>query len=146
MKLFILTVIIIALKGYVVDDKVRDFEKESGFINRLKTLKELLNLIVYASGGVVLYLIYLIPVFKKLSYMPLLCLCGAVGCTLVEFGWGMLFNKVLKLDLWDYSWNVLKIGNKKIPLNIMGQVDLQHFIIWGVFTPVVMLIIKFIGV
>jgi len=112
--------------GFIVDTITRQTEKIKGFVEKLKSLKQLLNIPVYGTGGLLLYLITYIPIFKLLDFLVLFMLFGAIICSIVELGYGLLFNKVLKLNLWNYD---LKIG--KIPLNIMGQTDLIHFILWG---------------
>ena len=55
------------------------------------------------------------------------CVCKAVACalsvTLVELIFGIVFNLILKMNVWDYS---------KMPFNIFGQVCLIYTLLWGV--------------
>jgi uncharacterized membrane protein len=95
--------------------------------NKKDKLKLLLMMPVYSGAGVTISLIYMIPVFQKLILLPLVIVLGAITCNLYELSYGLLFNKALKLNIWDYS-------HKKF--NIMGQIDITHTIIWAVMTPV----------
>lgn len=101
---------------------------------KLKQLKLLLMMPVYGSACIVIELVYRIPIMQKITYLPLLIVCGGLIATLFELGFGMLFNKVLKLDIWDYSHSYIMIGKKKIQLNIMGQIDLFHSLLWCALT------------
>ena len=49
------------------------------------------------------------------------CLIGAVVITIIEFFAGIFLNKILQLNIWDYS---------TVPFNIMGQVCLPFSIAW----------------
>lgn len=46
----------------------------------------------------------------------------AVGVTVVEFIFGLIFNVWLKLEIWDYSG---------IPLNLLGQICPLFSLMWG---------------
>lgn len=48
-------------------------------------------------------------------------LLGAFLITVLEFGFGYIFNIRLGLNVWDYS---------DMPLNIMGQVCLPYMLLW----------------
>lgn len=78
------------------------------------------------AGGVCLCLINCVC-NGKLKFMPLCvkCLAGSGIITSVEFSIGILVNKILRLDVWDYS---------NIPLNIMGQICPKFSIIWFLIT------------
>ena len=60
--------------------------------------------------------------FKKHTYICKTALC-ALGVTLVELVFGVVFNVILKMNVWDYS---------KMPFNLFGQVCLLYTLLWGV--------------
>ena len=49
------------------------------------------------------------------------CLAGALAITAVEFSFGLLFNVLGGLQVWDYSAQ---------PFNIMGQICLPFCLLW----------------
>jgi len=54
-------------------------------------------------------------------FMPVFVVIGGIHITLNEFLMGLLFNKVFKLKLWDYSnWK----------FHILGQTSLIHYGLW----------------
>ncbi len=57
---------------------------------------------------------------RTLVYKASLC---ALGVTAVEFIFGVVFNVLLKMNVWDYS---------NLPFNILGQVCLLYTLLWGV--------------
>ena len=61
---------------------------------------------------------------KKLKGFPLLykCILGSLTVTVIELVFGVIFNMVLKQDVWDYS---------NIPLNLFGQICLLFSVLWG---------------
>jgi len=130
MKLILLVFLLMGGLGFIVDWITRQLEGVKGIIEILKKLKPLLNIFVYGTGGLILFWITYIPIFKLLDFLVLFMLFGAVICSLIELGYGILFNKILNLNLWYYATEI-KIGSKTIKLNIMGQVDIIHFILWG---------------
>lgn len=80
------------------------------------------------AGGVCLYLINRIcceKMAKRSLYAR--CVVGSVIITVVEFTVGVVFNDLLKLNVWDYS---------DMPLNIMGQICLPYSLLWvGITLP-----------
>jgi uncharacterized membrane protein len=126
MKLTLLVFLLMGSLGFIVDYMTRQLEGAKGIIETLNKIKPLLNLFVYGTGGLLLFWLTYIPIFKFLNFILLFMGSGAIVCSLVELGYGLLLNKMLKLNLWHYE---TKIG--KIQLNIMGQVDIIHFILWG---------------
>lgn len=63
-----------------------------------------------AAGGISLLL--LIKIFRKLKNLPILIksLLGGAVITGLEFLFGMFFNRLLGMAVWDYSsarWNIL---------------------------------------
>jgi uncharacterized membrane protein len=91
-------------------------------------------------SAVILNLFYMIP-FKL--HILLLMLIGGIVITVVELGFGMLLNILLKLDIWDYSNSTIHINGYDIPLHFKGQVDIYHSLIWIGMS---YLIIKFINI
>ncbi len=65
---------------------------------------------------------------RSLIYKAVLC---SMSVTVVEFGFGIVFNKILKMNVWDYS---------KMPYNILGQICPLYTVLWGalglIFVPV----------
>ncbi len=59
--------------------------------------------------------------YKNLSLFKK-CVVGSAVITLTEFVFGILFNKILKKNVWDYS---------DMPLNIMGQVCPLFSVLWA---------------
>jgi uncharacterized membrane protein len=126
MKSILLIFLLTGSMGFIVDYTTRQLEGAKGIIEIINKLKPLLNIFVYGTGGLLLFWTTYIPIFKLLDFLVLFMLAGSIICSLVELGYGILFNKILKLNLWNYE---TKVG--KIPLNIMGQVDIIHFVLWG---------------
>lgn len=66
--------------------------------------------------------------YRSLVFKAFLC---AVGITAVEIVFGIVFNIILKENIWDYSG---------IPLNLYGQICPLYTVLWGllslVFIPV----------
>ena len=60
---------------------------------------------------------------KSMKNRPLLyrCILGGIAVTSVEFVFGVIFNLILKKNIWDYS---------KLPLNLGGQVCLLYTVLW----------------
>jgi hypothetical protein len=102
-----------------------------------KTLKLLLMIPIYGLASVLIWLVYNIPIFQKIEYVPLLCIIGMIIANLFELGSGILLNKVLKLNIWDYSGTRINFFGKIFPGHIMGQIDWIHSLIWLVLTLVI---------
>lgn len=62
--------------------------------------------------------------FKKAS-LVLKAFIGSMFITALEFIFGIIFNVILKKNVWDYS---------KLPLNIGGQVCLLFSFMWFVLS------------
>lgn len=78
------------------------------------------------AGGVCLYLINKICCEKLADRKIFLrCVAGSAIITGVEFGIGVIFNDILKMNVWDYS---------DMPLNIFGQVCLPYSVLWLALT------------
>ena len=59
--------------------------------------------------------------FEKRNILIKASIC-ALGVTAVEFLFGVLFNLVLKMNVWDYS---------NMPLNILGQICPLFTVLWA---------------
>lgn len=57
---------------------------------------------------------------KPLIFKAFLC---SVSVTIVELVFGLIFNMILKMNVWDYS---------NMPLNLYGQICPLFTIIWGI--------------
>ncbi len=57
---------------------------------------------------------------RSLFYKASLC---ALGVTAIEFLFGVIFNILLRKNVWDYS---------DVPFNIMGQICPLYTFLWGV--------------
>ena len=76
---------------------------------------------VLTGGGCFLSLIKL---FEKTARLPtaLKCVAGSAVITAEEFVSGCIFNRALKLNVWDYSHN---------RFNYKGQICLLYSTLWG---------------
>lgn len=77
---------------------------------------------MFLLGGLCFLLIGLINVFLRWEtplWKQQLISTGII--TSLEFIFGIIFNIVLKLDIWDYS---------NLPFNLLGQISLQFSIAW----------------
>lgn len=72
------------------------------------------------AGGISLIAISYINRMRNRSRVFRAFLC-AVFITIVELIFGLLVNKVLRLNVWDYS---------SLPFNFMGQICLLFSVIW----------------
>lgn len=74
------------------------------------------------AGGLCFVLFSLVAKrFKNQNILIKAAIC-AVGVTAVEFIFGVVFNIILKMDVWDYS---------NVPYNIMGQICPMFTLIWA---------------
>ncbi len=55
---------------------------------------------------------------RSLFYKAILC---AVGVTVIELIFGIIFNLIFKMHIWDYSG---------VPLNFLGQICLLYSLYW----------------
>jgi uncharacterized membrane protein len=58
---------------------------------------------------------------------------GMILITSLELLGGYLLNIKLKLKIWKYD-SKIKLFDKIIPLNILGQIDIYHSIAWFFIT------------
>lgn len=74
------------------------------------------------AGGACLYLIHKVCCQRLAgSSLPLRCLAGSGIITGVELATGLIVNRALGLQVWDYSG---------MPLNLLGQVCLPYSLLW----------------
>ena len=74
------------------------------------------------AGGICFVICSLIA--ERFREKPLLCkafLC-AISVTAVELIFGIIFNLILKMNVWDYS---------KCPFNFLGQICPLFSLLWG---------------
>jgi hypothetical protein len=101
-------------------------------------LKLLLMLVIYWIYGAIMIAVYIyVPIFKIYAFMPIYAVIGGIVATGVELGFGLLYNRVLKLNVWAYPKEYLTIINKKIPISFMGQIKLKHSIMYAGLTLIV---------
>ena len=142
LKIFMLLFIVFSLFYFVfeaiinrlfVKDKVEKLLKKSkwAFIGHASVW-------MLPFGGisaVVINLMYQIPfIHHKIGFFPLIMFLGCIVITALELGGGMLLNKKLKLNIWDYSGSKIKLFGKEIPLHYKGQIDVWHSICWFAIT------------
>ena len=73
------------------------------------------------AGGICFVALY--KIYKKHRNLSVLkkCIIGSAVITAVEYIFGVIFNRKLKMKVWDYS---------SLPLNISGQVCLLYSFLW----------------
>lgn len=73
------------------------------------------------AGGLCFLILY--KLYKSRPYLSLFkkCLLGSIIITAVEFLFGIVLNRILKLGIWDYS---------AMPLNLLGQVCPLFSLYW----------------
>lgn len=79
------------------------------------------HITMFFAGGLCFFLIYICE--KKLYYMKIVyrCIIYALMITAVEFVFGVVFNIMLGMQVWDYSGE---------PFNILGQVCPGFVLMW----------------
>jgi len=53
------------------------------------------------------------------------CIYGGIIITAVEFIFGIIFNMILKMNVWNYS---------KMPMNIFGQICVPFTLVWAILS------------
>ena len=89
-----------------------------------------------AAGGI--SLLCMIKIFKKLKNAPLYfkSIIGGTIITAVEFVFGIVFNVVLGMSVWDYS---------SVPGNILGQICPLFSVLWCGLSFIVAFFEKFLS-
>ena len=72
------------------------------------------------AGGISFLLIYNVNL-RFSSKLLIKCLFSSLCITGVEFVFGILFNLILGLNIWDYS---------ELPYNLFGQISLLYSVMW----------------
>lgn len=93
----------------------------------------ILMIIVYGAGGTVLSIINEIPKYYSLK-MIYQTIIGGFALILTEFIFGVLFNIVLRLDLWNYTRYA-----------VLNQICLFNSILWFLATPLFIFICDYVG-
>ena len=102
----------------------------------VKSLKLLLMLIVYAVyASVMIFMYNIVPIFKIIAFLPLFMLISGIVATGIEFCFGLLYNKLMKADLWIYKDVYIKIGKFKIYSK--NQIELSHTLLYIILSPLV---------
>ena len=87
------------------------------------------------AGGLCFSMFSLVAVYLKGKPLIVKAFICALGITAIEFLFGVVFNMLLKMNVWDYS---------DMPLNFMGQICPYFSLLWCVlalcFLPVAELI------
>ncbi len=73
------------------------------------------------AGGIVFMLLYLLGKRFDRSYYTTQIIIFTVFITVSELFFGLFLNKLLKMNVWDYS-------NR--PLNFLGQINLFNSLLW----------------
>lgn len=88
---------------------------------------------VYGTGGSILSLINEIPQFYKQKVI-VQALAGGFCLILTELAFGVLFNIIMGLNLWEYQF-----------VDLFGQIGLINSILWVFFTPAFISVCDFVG-
>ena len=130
MKIYLLIFFAIGVLGVMGGEYIFAplISKQVSKEEKIEILKKLIMFPIYGIGGMIISLLYLIPFLRDIKFLALLLLFGVLIGNMIELGSGMLLNKVLKLNIWDYS---------KERFNLFGQIDLLHTMVWAVLTPVI---------
>ena len=75
------------------------------------------------AGGICFVFFSKIAEKLKKSSLVFKAILGSAFVTLIEFVFGVIFNIILKKNVWDYS---------KMPLNLFGQICLLYSFLWCV--------------
>jgi hypothetical protein len=120
-------------------------ERICEYINTHTLIETLRKIIMLPFGGICGVLVYLMYFFlnKDLPFMVLM-LFGCIIITGLELLGGYFLNiklrKILKKPIWDYSNYKLKLFDKEIPINFLGQINVLHSLGWfGISLPLFLL-------
>ena len=73
------------------------------------------------TGGICLLTLYRMEQHWKQEMLVFRCIKGAVLITCIEFLIGILVNRIMKWNVWDYS---------RAPGNLLGQICPLYFLFW----------------
>ena len=88
------------------------------------------------AGGICFVLFEKISKKMKNASVFLKALVGSATITLIEFIFGVIFNIILKKNVWDYS---------RMPLNLAGQVCALYSFFWLLLSLIFIPFASFIG-
>lgn len=89
----------------------------------------------FCSGLAIVIMLYIFINYERIN--PLLfALLGAGIITSLEFVFGIVFNIMLKMNVWDYSGT---------PLNLFGQICVPFSLIWFFFSLGIYYIFRFVS-
>lgn len=76
---------------------------------------------MFFAGGIIFMLLFFIS--SEMKKTPLLkkCLFGAIIITAVEFLFGIFFNLLFHMNVWNYE---------NVPFNLFGQICLPYSFLW----------------
>lgn len=134
----ILPFFVLGLCGITIEVLFRAMTGEMGNYSNLSYLSfcgysSVWMIIVYGFGGIALTILNEIPKFYNLKMVYQMFLGGGV-IIIVEFMFGVIFNIVLKLNLWNYEY-----------FSILGQINLVNSALWILATPFFIWLCDFIG-
>ena len=87
---------------------------------------------MFFAGAIVLATFYYISQNIELPLWAK-CLAGMIIITAIELVFGIVFNIILKEQVWDYS---------NVPLNFLGQICIPFSLIWFVLSGVAFKILE----
>lgn len=138
MKILIILLCAFGFVGFVCEWVFRVIvDKSKKVEEKLHELKLLLMMPCYSLACAIVALVYKIPFMQNIKLLPILMLIGGIIITVIEFGYGILVNKVIKLNIWDYSHIKIKLFGYVIPLHIMGQITIFQSFLWILLTPAI---------
>ncbi|MEZ3420453.1 MAG: putative ABC transporter permease [Eubacterium sp.] len=76
---------------------------------------------MFFAGGIILMLLFYIASQMKRAPLIKKCLIGAGLITAVEFIFGIIFNTVFNMHVWNYQ---------NVPFNLLGQICLPYTVLW----------------
>ena len=85
------------------------------------------------AGGICFVIFSLIEERMREKSMLIKCVLCSLSITLVELIFGIIFNIILKMNVWDYS---------KIPLNLFGQICPLYSMLWAFLSLLILPISK----
>lgn len=88
---------------------------------------------MFFAGGICLVLIAIVDgITPNVNFVLKAAMCGAV-ITAVELLFGIIFNLILGLNIWNYSGE---------PLNLFGQICLPFTLIWVIISIPALLLVR----
>ena len=77
------------------------------------------------AGGLCFFIMFLIKYYLPHKKITIRALLSALFITTIELIFGIVFNIILGMNVWDYS---------NAPLNILGQICLPYTALWFVIS------------